>query len=435
MLIPDQIPKKEPLIKVGIVLPEDDQKNLSIHCTGVCALFVDDQHFEKVTKDIRIECFDRKIKINSSVFSGEAEKIRLEAREESIHYILDPVRAGRSFHWEKHIEVELSHSIEVAIHESALLVTNELPLEYYLACVATSEMSPECPESFLKAQTIVARSWMLANIEQKHRHLGFDVCNDDCCQRFQGTANLSHHTLQQSLSTRGQVLMYKEQICDARYSKSCGGITEKFENLWEGEALDYMQNLFDGPSYQVPDLKDEVQLRDWVQTLPKTYCSPHFIPEKELPKYLGKVDEESHYFRWSKEISQAKLLRNINHYLDLKAKAIVDLEVLNRSGSGRMLRLKVSFLDENNCNKEVIVEKDYNARQILHPEFLYSSACTLEKKKGKTQFPDFLYQGAGWGHGAGLCQIGALGMALAGFRTEEILIHYYPGSQLKNIYS
>jgi hypothetical protein len=188
-----------------------DNSNSALLAAGEYDLFVDDQHYKKVSGHIRFECRDRKIKITSSAFSGKGRQIRLEARDPKRHFLLDPVRAGRAFHWEKHIEVELSHAVEVSLYGTTLLVINELPLEYYLACVATSEMSAECPAAFLQAQSIVARSWMLANIEQKHRHLGFDVCNDDCCQRFQGWSNLDQHALEQSMSTRGQVLMYQAQ--------------------------------------------------------------------------------------------------------------------------------------------------------------------------------------------------------------------------------
>jgi len=159
-----------------------------------------------------------------------------------------------------------------------------------------------------------------------------------------------------------------------------------------------------------------------------------FIPENELAKYLGKVDEKSKYFRWKKKISQKDLLQNINSKLGLEASAILDLLPLKRGGSGRMLELRIDYIDDQGKEKSCKVLKDYNAREVLHPEFLYTSACISKKSFQNNKHPDFIYTGAGWGHGAGLCQIGGLGMSLAGRSVEEILYHYYPGSELEQIY-
>ncbi|MBK7096084.1 MAG: SpoIID/LytB domain-containing protein [Saprospiraceae bacterium] len=178
----------------------------------------------------------------------------IEQNEQDSIIIVKDVIAGRGFHWAKKIDVKLAYRLIISVVNSNILLINELPLEEYLACVATSEMSSECPDTYIEAQSIVARSWMLANVEQKHVALGFDVCNDDCCQRFQGVNNLTEHSRKAARATRGKVLMYNNKIVDARYSKSCGGVMERFENLWENDPKDYMLNIPDAPGNIIVDL-------------------------------------------------------------------------------------------------------------------------------------------------------------------------------------
>lgn len=403
MLKPGIIPNKEPLIRVGVVLPEDRKEKISLELPSG----------EK--KEISIE--------------DVSGIIRFESKEKDSFFILHDVTAGRGFHWNKFIEVRLPHAVEVYIKEDFLVVVNELPLETYLSCVATSEMSGDCPPAFIEAQTIVARSWMLANIEQKHVQLGFDVCNDDCCQRYQGLNNITDSSIAGSRNTHGKVLIYGDSICDARYSKSCGGIMESFENLWEGPPLPYMQNITDGPEAIETDLSREPDFYNWVNSEPATWCSPHYIPEKELKKYLGNVDEAGNYFRWKEEISQEELCDNLNNKLELGVKRVISIDPLKRAGSGRLLELRLSYIDKKGEEKELIIYKDYEIRRLLHKKFLYSSAIAIE-----TTPLGFRLKGAGWGHGAGLCQIGAIGMSLHGKSAEEIVFHYYPGSELKKIY-
>lgn len=436
MLIPGHIPRKEPLIRVGIILPEDAQQQIHIQSNGPVQIFLDKGEGKKIENlDLAVDLFIKKLWCNFGPTILESEILEIELLDPNGFIKVNPVVAGRGFHWKKPIEVKLTNRIELKIRKDHLLLINELPIEKYLASVATSEMSSSCPEEFIIAQCIVARSWMLANIEQKHVHLGFDVCNDDCCQRFQGVNNLNNNSLEIASKSRGKVLTYASSICDARYSKSCGGIMESFENLWEDKKLPYMQNLIDAKSMQMPNLKKEEHMLEWVNEKPKTFCSPHFIPEHNLSEYLGKVDEEAEYFRWKVKVSQEELVENINSKLNHEIKAVNALKVLKRGGSGRMLELRIDYLDKNDKQDSIIVYKDYDARDLLHPSFLYSSACIISPiHSDNSSYPDFEYQGAGWGHGAGMCQIGALGMALAGYKANEILEHYYPGSKMDVIY-
>ena len=435
MLLPGKIPKEEPIIRVGIVLPEDKQKQLKLICAAGVIMQTDDSPTIRYSMlDLEIDLFNRQliIKSNESIFQAKSLFLELENNDTTI--TVEPVIAGRGFHWEKKINVKLSHRLEIKIRQNSLVVINELPLEDYLACVSTSEMGTDCPQEFIRAQTIVARSWMLANVEQKHIHLGFDVCNDDCCQRFQGHNNLNRSAYNAAKSSRGLVLVYDSKICDARYSKSCGGVMERFENLWEPIALPYMQNKLDANEGKLPDLTDEAVFSDWIKSIPDTFCSSKQLSEELLPKYLGDVDEAGKYFRWEIPISQDELLSNVNSKLNLNAKAILELKPKKRAGSGRMLELELVYLSPRNDKQSILIFKDYEVRRILHPDFLYSSACSIEAIEEAGKYPDFVYHGGGWGHGAGMCQIGALSMALQGYDFENIVNHYYPGSKLKKIY-
>ena len=433
MLKPNTVPNSEPLIRVGIILPEDKQRSvvLDLALSAGCIVKGDDENIGIGGDEIQIEVSEDNILLGQNKYKN----ISIEQKEGD-YITVKEVIAGRGFHWAKYIEVKLTGELEIKSLDGDLILINQLPLEDYLACVATSEMSSECPDSYIEAQTIVARSWMLANVEQKHVHLGFDVCNDDCCQRFQGINNLTDFAQRAAKNTRGQVLMFEDKIVDARYSKSCGGIMEKFENLWENDPKPYMQNKSDAAVEFNVDLTKEQELKQWVREVPESFCSPHYIKEEDLHKYLGNVDEEGHYFRWTVETTQKELVQNIKEKLGIDIAAVQNLIPLKRAGSGRLLELKIEYLDSDSASKYIIIYKDYEVRRVLHKMFLYSSAIDIEQRyeEDKEVPSKFIFKGAGWGHGAGMCQIGGIGMSLAGYTSEEIVKHYYPGSELKRIY-
>lgn len=439
MLKPGVIPDEEPLLRVGIILPEDKQDavTLSLDDVSTSILIINEQKLPLIGNEIEVTIVENTLKLKGYVIKEPITNVKISHEPGKTSINTYPVIAGRGFHWAKHIQVKLPHNIELSVIDNSLILINELPLETYLACVATSEMGADCPESFIEAQTIVARSWMLANVEQKHTSLGFDVCNDDCCQRFQGVNNLTEKSEAGAMKTKGQVLIFEDKICDARYSKSCGGIMEKYENLWEGPPLPYMQNIPDAVKDFDVNLSIEKEMKRWVESKPKSFCSPYYIPEENLKKYLGNVDEEGQYFRWIVKTTQEEIVENLNDKHRLGARRVISLIPIKRAGSGRMLELKINYIDDKELSQTKIIYKDYNIRQVLHKMFLYSSACIIEEVKSKESgFPEeFIFKGAGWGHGAGLCQIGGLGMSLKGYRTKEILYHYYPGSELKKIYS
>jgi SpoIID/LytB domain protein len=207
---------------------------------------------------------------------------------------------------------------------------------------------------------------------------------------------------------------------------------ESFEAIWGGAPLPYLQVKADAlqpvKEWRRP-LSDEANFRHWVENTPHTFCSPHVIPEKELKRYLGSVDEEGTYFRWQVNLSQREIIQTLHRHHGISAQRILSLQIKHRGGSGRINRLDVHYADLNGKEQIFKLTSEYAVRQSLHSKFLYSSAFTIE-----AQEENFILKGAGWGHGVGLCQIGALGMALNGYSTKEILYHYYPGSTLEKIY-
>jgi peptidoglycan hydrolase-like amidase len=449
MLQPGIIPITEPVLNVGIILPEDKYTSLDLVIPGDISyqLKFSGRTFLPTAAEI---IFFRLTKDGISFKLGDHEHLSPHAiKIEPVEDTQTPkpqsgikiknVISGRDFHWKKYIDVTLTGKVILKCYEGNLLVINELPMEKYLACVATSEMGAACPPALIEAQTIAARSWMLANVEQKHTNLGMDVCNDDCCQRYQGSTFLTEQSLKGALSTYGQVLIYNDTICDARYSKSCGGVMESFDTIWGGQPLNYLQvkaDYLDEPAEWQKPISDEKNFEKWINSSPETFCSPAVIPEEDLAKYLGSVDEQGRYFRWQNNISQEEMTANINRHHNINASAIKKIEIKKRGGSGRTNFITIHYLNQKREQHSINIKDEFGIRQSMHQKFLYSSAFLVHMEDtGEKGIPSrFILRGAGWGHGVGLCQIGALGMSLKGFSAEKILSHYFLGSQLKKIY-
>jgi SpoIID/LytB domain protein len=443
MLKPNEIPDKEPLIRVGIILPEDKYSKITIELPKTPTYQLVPEGASGQSVKTNKLCFNISSTKYIDTSIGSEKSWRLEPIKEydmglSCGIKVNKIIAGRGFHWEKYVDVYLPGSIELKIIDDHLILVNELPLEEYLMCVATSEMGSACPPALIESQTIAARSWMLANIEQKHVDLGMDVCNDDCCQRYQGSGNLTKHSIEGARNTSGKVLIYHQSICDARYSKSCGGIMETFSTIWKGNDLGYLKNITDAPpefNHPALPLSDESSVVKWLDAIPDTFCSSKSVPESSLKKYLGSVDEEGSYFRWKITYSQEQLTELLNEKLSLNAKTILAFKPIKRGGSGRISELEISYRTNQEMNSSYIIESEYRIRQVLHKGFLFSSAFYLQPVLNSGEIPtNFIIKGAGWGHGVGLCQIGALGMSLKGYPTDQILEHYYPGSEIQKIY-
>ena len=415
MLVPGKIPKKEPLIRVGIILPEDqiDQITITLSDIESYEMETDMMHYPSCKNHNKISIIVKDNELFVSSINLKTSKVVFSPHlsDDLPNITLPNIIAGRGFHWEKSIKVQYWGKIELSIIEGKLIVINELPLEQYLNCVTTSEMSPTCPPEFLMAQAIVARSWLLANSEQKHRDLGIDICNDDCCQRYQGINNCNESTIMHIKNTYGKVIIYDNKICDARYSKSCGGVTEDYDNVWAGSPVPYLTSIKD-------------QNRNG-----NIYCDPQNIPNKSVKRYIGKVDTNDEYFRWEYIVKHENLINSIRKNFQIDINKILKLNPLHRGNSGRIIKLGIDYYDTKNQLQTLVIDSEYNIRNILSESFLFSSAFTVNEQNG-----DFILTGKGWGHGVGLCQIGALSMALSDKKAKEILNHYYPKTHLKTIY-
>lgn len=351
--------------------------------------------------------------------------------------------AGRGFHWHKRIEQTLTGTVEFTEDRGKVVMINILPLEDYLLGVITSEMSGECPVDFMKSQAVAARSWLLATPFPTHANESFDWCNDDHCQRYQGSEGWSERAIQAIADCRGEVLITPSgKYCDARYSKSCGGISEDSLSVW-GMHLEGLTSIVDAPedseTHQFSQLT-ESRMKEYVEgswlKSAGIYCSPEVVPEPTLKRYLGRVDEEGQYFRWSRTIGHDELCAQLIEKANLQdLDEIIDLRPGKRGKSGRLESLDVEYRTFSGEIKGYRINLEYHIRAMLARDFLYSSAFILEHHRDSHgKLKEVTLKGAGWGHGAGLCQIGALGMALKGISYRDILLHYYQGVTLEKIY-
>lgn len=425
-----KIINKEPIISVGIILPEDKKTEIFIDFPNPSIYNINS---EPLSKRLIVKCRTESILINNKL----ADKILIEPvdnPDKNEYPIINSVPTGRGFHWQNEIQVQLPGNIIINNHNGYLFVINELPVEQYLPYVATSEMNPDCPPALLEAQTIVARSWLLANRKVNHPELNIDVCNDDCCQRYQGVTEVFESSMQTICNTCGQVLRYRNEICNARYSKCCGGITESYENVWGGEPIPYLSSISDNPQPN-DNLMTTNDYESFINSSPPAFCNEKYVNPSDIQKYLGKVDISDSYYRWNISYSQKELTSIINSKLDLNAIYITNISPLKRGFSGRIIELKIEYIDKYDKNKSVILNSEYDIRNVLHKQFLYSSAILIEQEIKHNSFPEkFKFIGAGWGHGVGLCQIGALGMALNGYSSEDILQHYFKNTKIEKIY-
>jgi len=429
-----KFPEKEPKMSIGLVLPEDKQLDLEIKINAdEFGIQIDQEKIKTDQNELSVRHTPNGILVND-IECNELE-IKNKSRTISNNIYLNSINAGRGFHWQKSISIQVLGDIRISSNESSLFVVNTLYLEDYLMCVATSEMSSNCPEALLESQTIAARSWILAAEEKKHKNLNLDACNDDCCQRYQGLTNLNQESIKAANNTRGTVLVHDGMICDTRYSKSCGGITESNNNVWDTSPKEYLCSVYDGKRPKTYDASSDHLFGQWLKNETDSYCSPKFISEQDLDNFLGSVDKQGSYYRWKVSYDDNELSDIILAKTGQRFKIIKSITPIKRGDSGRILTLEINGSVDNDTNFSLVIDSEYEIRRVLHPEFLYSSAFTVESNyRPDNEAIRFTLKGAGWGHGVGLCQIGALGMALDGRKTEEILLHYYQSSQMRNIY-
>lgn len=373
--------------------------------------------------------------------------IRLIADENSTFLLLN-VTIGSRFHWETIEDQTFEGDLFLQLEKDGRIVAiNEIPLENYLRSVISSEMNAAAPIEFLKAHAILSRSWLLAGLDKKKRprertvstgetakdevirwygrqdHDLFDVCADDHCQRYQGLRRIESEQAGEAVrETHGMVVTYQNKICDARYSKACGGLTENFDTAWEDKRVPYLESISDASVAHQP-IRTEDEASAWILSEPEAFCNTR--DERLLEKILLDFDRETkNFFRWRVEYSRQELEEILREKSGFDFGTLKEIVPLQRGPSGRISRLKIV-----GSKRSMVVGKELEIRRWLSRSHLYSSAFVVIVEDDR-----YIFHGAGWGHGIGLCQIGAAVMATKGFSAEEILKHYLRRVEIKKIY-
>ena len=439
-----------PKLRVGIVLREDCKSSLICRIRSDGYFLYTGSNSTRVDRgaEYRLEAFPGEIKLhalNRPQPPISASQISIKRKKEDDSLLsgieVEGITAGRGFHWAKELTQSFPGSLEFHLDQGCLILVNEVDFEDYLPCVISSEMGTQCPPEFAKAQTVAARSWAYAFLKHKHKNQPFTICNDDDCQRYQGATYLSHASAAAARECCGEFLLDSSGcVCPAYYSKSCGGHRELAENAFGFDAPGLGAGL-DSPRQQArADLSCTNEFAQWLARTHPAHkgilCSPEALSEADLPKYLGAVDRIDSYYRWQYEISHDDLVALLAGKTQInQISQLEDLVVLRRGASGRILSLELKYRDKDNELHSLHLGDQYDLRRALHPAFLYSSAFiwTATRTAGGGILK-LAFKGAGWGHGVGLCQIGAVSMALQGYNYRDILAHYYPGCALKKVY-
>lgn len=389
-------------------------------------------------------------------------------------FILLDVTIGINFHWERKEDQRFLGALKFIVEGNKLTAINIIHVEDYLTSVISSEMNATASLELLKAHAVISRSWLLANFNsesnsstnlkttypsaqhtespspskqesskmmepeeklhwyERDAHTHFDVCADDHCQRYQGITRASTEIVKQAIAaTRGEVLTYEGKICDARFSKSCGGVFEEFEYCWDNVHHPYLVKQRDSKKEKtLPDLTQEAEAERWIRTSPEAFCNT--TDKKILSQVLNNYDQETtDFYRWTVTYTQEELSALILKRSDIDYGQIIDLIPVARGTSGRLWKLKIV-----GTKKTMIIGKELDIRRTLSSSHLYSSAFVVDRKDIS---PDgvpgmFILTGAGWGHGVGLCQIGAAVMGEQGYPYNTILLHYYIDAKLEKLY-
>ena len=405
--------KKEPNVAVGIVSAEKISFVLNKPYTA---------KGEVLTGLQTVEFFEGGILWRGNQY----RELTFTPQEDDASFSLHDVTIGINFHWERKETQVFSGTLRLVVEADKIVAINELPVERYLTSVISSEMSATASLEFLKAHAVISRSWLLAQMTKRQRqekggasffsfikkddemirwydrddHTIFDVCADDHCQRYQGITKQSSPAVEQAIqATRGQILAYEDEICDTRFSKCCGGQTEEFQYCWEDVPKPYLVSFHD------------------------PYCNTN--DKHILSQVLNDFDQETpDFYRWTVEYTQEQLSELINRKLKDDFGTITDLIPLERGKSGRIWKLKIV-----GTKKTFTIGKELEIRRTLSETHLYSSAFEVEKQGDR-----FILHGSGWGHGVGLCQIGAAVMGEQGKTYDEILLFYYRNATIKQLY-
>ena len=436
---------QEPTIRVGIMYEEE----ISFQLNGTYML----QQNNKVYSGRQTIKYQKgEIEFDGFIFDSEELNFNPNNYAGGSFELFD-VTIGIKFHWERKENQTFKGSLHFLCEDDKLSAINVLKLEDYLASVISSEMKATSSMELLKAHAVISRSWLMAQVlkgeailssEQSYQsvsesseelikwydredHHKFDVCADDHCQRYQGITRQSNKAVLRAIeATKGLVLTSNGEICDARFSKCCGGVSETFENVWEPKAHKYLQAITDGEESDLKlDLRNEANAENWIQNSPDVFCNNS--DKVILSQILNDYDMETpDFFRWEVRYTQDELSELINRKTGKDFGKIIDLLPIERGLSGRIIKLKI--IGEK---MSFLIGKELEIRKTLSESHLYSSNFILEKENNSS---GFVLKGAGWGHGVGLCQIGAAVMGAKGYSHKEILLHYFIGAQLEKRY-
>jgi stage II sporulation protein D len=443
---------KEPIVSIGIL----SEKEIHFDLYGE---YINQSDGNKLSGRFKAAIEGDRIKISNEnkeqIFPSGTTFLPEDIEAES--FLLKEVVIGRNFHWEKKENQRFRGSLKFIKENDLITAINILPLEEYLSSVISSEMSSNSSPELLKAHAIVSRGWLLAQLEKKQQnkknkyktnslnedeiirwydqddHLYYDFCADDHCQRYQGVTKIVNENALNSINnTRGLVLEYENTICDTRYSKCCGGITESFENVWEPVIHPYLSSVtdykFELDDYET-DLTAEKSAVNWIKNSPNAFCNTS--EQKILSQVLVDFDKSTNdFFRWQVNYTQNEITELVRTKSGFDCGNILDLIPLERGHSGRIIKLKII-----GNRKSITIGKELEIRKTLSPTHLYSSAFFITKEEIINKIPQrFIIKGAGWGHGVGLCQIGAAVMSGLGYGFDEILTHYFKNSVIHKIY-
>ncbi len=410
--------------------------------------------------------FEAELVNDTIICTGDKDKIEItdeiifEPQEpDNESFLIKEVVIGVKFHWERKEKQRFTHSLKLIKDNGKIIAINIVPIEKYLISVISSEMSAKCSMQLLKATAVVSRSWLLAQIEKsktiktehtnyesgyqsedelikwydREDHKLFDVCADDHCQRYQGITKMTSETARKAVEqTKGVVLLEDDKILDARFSKSCGGISESFENVWELVKHPSLSAVYDykfiSDDFDDDFTKEENAVK-WIKGNPPAFCNT--TDPKILNQILLDYDQETKdFYRWKVNFTQAQISDLIKRKSGIDFGQIKDIIPIERGFSSRIVKLKIV-----GTKKTLSIGKELEIRRTFSETHLYSSAFFVEKFGELDGVPEkFILHGAGWGHGVGLCQIGAAVMAEQGYQFDEIVIHYFKNVTLKKIY-
>lgn len=441
--IQETAPGTEPRVTVGIV-------------SGVSISFSLNKPFRLGGREVagsqQVEYADGGLRWDGGLYAD----LCFEASAPDASFSLHDVTIGVNFHWERKETQTFTGNLRLVVDGDKVCAINELPVEDYLRSVISSEMSSDSSLELLKAHAVISRSWLLAQMERRRiphgekpqsvvqtddtlirwydqdDHKLFDVCADDHCQRYQGITRETNPRVAEAIAaTRGRLLMADGDICDARFSKCCGGVTEEYQYCWDNTPKRYLRVLADTPTpNEYPDLTVEQTAERWIRSNPESFCNTS--DRHVLSQVLNGYDQETaDFYRWRLTYTQSELSELISRKLGIDFGQIVDLVPLERGRSGRISLLRIV-----GTRRTMAIGKELEIRRALSESHLYSSAFVIDRQAiGADGIPGaFTLVGAGWGHGVGLCQIGAAVMGEKGYAYDDILLHYYPGAEIVRVY-